>query len=194
MSSKSVASRRSVDEYARENVRIVVFDIGEQRYAFEMGSVVGIAPLAPDVRSLSDNPLLWGIQSFRGERAPIVSLRARLGVVAPLESRSDARILFMDLDDRILGFLVDAVRTTQRVMRTEVGPVPARLGHAPAGFLSGAIRLSDGLVLLIDVKRVLSMSEKETLIRATVTSGTKRQTSLKPASAETDSACDLGMN
>lgn len=163
MSPESVASRQTLDARYEESVRVVSFEVGDQRYALDVASVVGIAPSSCEERPAARGPLLFGVRLFRNERAPVVSLRERFGLKDAGTETPTNRVLFVEIDDSIFGLRVDVLHATQRVLRREIEPIPPRLFSESAAYARGAIRTDGRLTLLIDADRLLSGDEKARL-------------------------------
>jgi purine-binding chemotaxis protein CheW len=145
-------------------MRIVCFEVGDQDYALDVASLVGVASSSIEARPKASDPLLCGVQLFRNERAPVVSLRARFGLQDT--ARPQARILFVEIDDSVVGLRVDVLHATHRVLRGEIEPIPPRLFSEHAVYMRGAVRTDDRLTLLIDADRLLSTDEKALLARS----------------------------
>jgi purine-binding chemotaxis protein CheW len=139
----------------------VSFEVGGQDYALDVSSIVGVASSSAPERPTAVDPLLCGVQFFGEERAPVVSLRARFGLKETATPR--ARVLFVEIDDVVVGLRVDALHATQRVLRGEIEPIPPRLFREHAVYARGAIRADDRLTLLIDADRLLNADEKAAL-------------------------------
>src|SRR5207247_10876202 len=105
-----------------DDVQLVTFKVAGQDFAFNIFQVERIlryeapAPLpkAPD--------FLEGVLQYQGTAVPLIDLRKRLGVPAPL--REETRIVVLQWDGAKLGIVVDAVTEVLQLLATEVTAPP----------------------------------------------------------------------
>src|SRR5881397_3960061 len=106
-----------------DDVQLVTFRIAGQDFAFNIFQVERIlrydtpAPLpkAPD--------FLEGVLQYQGTAVPLIDLRKRLGVPAPL--REETRIVVLQWDGAKLGMVGGAVTSVANRLSTAVTAPPA---------------------------------------------------------------------
>lgn len=104
---------------------------------------------------------LEGILNLRGRIIPVLDLKKRFQM--PLTDRTDeSRILVLEVKDQILGFGVDRVVEVLRVPGEIQKTKEPVLGVAPE-FIEGLIPLERRLILLFDLKKLLTLDESKTL-------------------------------
>jgi purine-binding chemotaxis protein CheW len=137
-------------------VEVVVFALGEGRAALraqdvkEIQRVVAIVPLprAPAV--------VEGFVNLRGAVVPVVDLRARLGLSPSPVSHTD-HLVFAWAGRRLVALRVDRA---QSLVKLAPGDVESQ-GQLPCGaeHLAGVAKLPDGLVLIHDLRALLTQAE-----------------------------------
>ena len=142
---------------------LVVFSLDDQRYAMALTSVqrslrvVAITPL-PEAPAI-----VLGIIDLGGVVIPVVDTR-KLFNHPPRDVRLSDHLIVASTGRRTVALLVDETRGV-----IEVSPE----SHVPAGeivpgleLVAGAIKLEDGLVLIHDLERLLSLEEETAIDRA----------------------------
>jgi len=133
-------------------VRYITYDLGDRIYASELLSVKEIV-LKEDLRSIPGaQPWLLGVMALRGQLLPVIDLGLRLQANP---SQGD-KILVLD-SERPVGFLVDNVRNIEDV--EELKPLPLELPEEVKRFLVGSFLHDSDIVLVLDLKKVLTHEE-----------------------------------
>jgi purine-binding chemotaxis protein CheW len=119
---------------------------GAQRFAWELEFVREIVP-TPVVTRLPGAPRwVLGLLNLRGRVVTVVDLALRMG----LAEGAGASIVVLELDGRMLGVRVDAVRSVANAEDASVEPVEA--ARAADGLVAGMVRLAEGAAALVDAE------------------------------------------
>lgn len=142
---------------------LVVFSVDTQRYALDLARV------QRSVRAVAITPLpaapaiVLGIVDFAGVVIPVINLRKRFDH-PPRDVRLSDQLIVAVTGKRTVALLVDE---TQGVI--EASPQ----SYAPAGdmlprleLVAGALKLEDGLILIHDLDRLLSLDEEAAIDHA----------------------------
>jgi len=142
--------------------QLVSFTIDNQLLAIPIAIVERI------VRAVAVTPLgkaphtIQGIIDYHGEIIPVLNLRKRLGFSARPIASSD-RLMIIQTSNRRLAITVD---TIQEVIPENKKRIPTA-GLFPASIeAEGITRCSDGLILIYDAEKFLSVSEEIDLVKA----------------------------
>jgi purine-binding chemotaxis protein CheW len=127
-------------------IHAVIFQLGGEEYALPIARVREILRPGAITRLPSAPAHVRGITNVRGRIVPVVDLREMLGLGAS-ETTARSRILLVELAQRVVGVLVDAVSQVLRFPSTAVSQVE---GEADA-----VARLDDRLIIVLDVDRTL---------------------------------------
>jgi purine-binding chemotaxis protein CheW len=143
--------------------QLVVFRLGEQRYALPLAAVERFVP-AVEVTVLPDAPgTVLGVINVAGRVIPVLNLRKRFGLVEREVSPTD-HFLIARTARRTVALVVDEAQSVIEYPAVEiVGPdhILPELGQ-----IQGVVKLPDGLVLIHDLETFLSLDEAHALDEA----------------------------
>lgn len=155
-----IAAERAVEGQAQ----LVVFQLAGEFYGVDIHQVREIIRM-PEITRVPRTPaFVEGVVNLRGSVIPIIDLRKRFGL-AEGESGDEQRIVVVELDDKTLGVIVDAVSEVLRIDRQAIEPPSPYIVNVDTQYITGIARLDQRLVILLDVNRVLSAGEREALMR-----------------------------
>ena len=149
-----------------DDVQLVTFKVAGQDLAFNIFQVERIlryeapAPLpkAPD--------FLEGVLRYQGVAAPLVDLRKRLSVPAPL--REETRTVILEWESGKLGVIVDAVTEVLQVTAPEITAPPTIVKGLAAEYITGLVVKDGRTIIVLNTARLLTSKEKlalETVVR-----------------------------
>ena len=136
---------------------LLVFTVAEQQFAIAVSSVEKVVQAVELAPSPGAAPPVCGEVNVHGSVFPVVDLRMRLAM-PPRDLQVTDHLIITRTPARGLALLVDAV--------DDVVPCPegrAATHSEPEPFADGAVKLPDGLVLIDDLERFLSMSGRDPL-------------------------------
>lgn len=96
-----------------------------------------------------------GVINLRGVVIPIISLRARFGMPTRGFDK-ETRIINMEIDKTVVGFIVDAIGHVQRFSTSEIEPPPPVVASVDAEYIEGIARAEDRLCIILNVDRLVS--------------------------------------
>jgi purine-binding chemotaxis protein CheW len=140
---------------AVEMMRVVIFVLGETRYAVDIRYVNEIARRA-DFTPVPGVPgWVLGVMNLHGEIVSVVDLAAFLKVSLPRSPRVPDMLVVAQAGDQKIGFMVDRVDLIYSFPADQVRSLSLRseLGLVP--FLRGAIERDGDLIRLLDGERLL---------------------------------------
>jgi purine-binding chemotaxis protein CheW len=114
-------------------------------------------PQAPD--------FVEGIINLRGKIIPIIDLKKRFGMGAS-DITSETRSVVVEVDGQTVGIIVDEVSEVLRVANDDIEPPPAVVGGITAEYLTGVGKIEGRLLILLDMNKILTESEKADLVSA----------------------------
>lgn len=147
-------------EPATARKRYVVFSLAGSKYAIPITNVIEMGRIPP----ITAVPYLpeWvrGVTNLRGDILSMIELRAFFGL-PPLEQSGAGRMLVVRSQPRGLttGLIVDGVHGMRELDTDSLKPVTAAIDDQILKFLSGLSVEEDGLLIVLDLERVLSSSE-----------------------------------
>lgn len=135
--------------------KYVCFAAGQGRYGIPLDQVVRIIR-REEITSVPSAPrFVEGVINLRGEVIPVLHMRERFGLSRE-EGGRRSRIIIVASMERQYGLLVDEVRDIVEVEEDGIDrKAPAALGLSEE-FVLGIGRAGEGLVVLLDIQRVLT--------------------------------------
>ncbi|MCW7537084.1 chemotaxis protein CheW [Aquabacterium sp. A7-Y] len=110
-----------------------------------------------------------GVINLRGAVVPVMDLQARFGrKPSPVTKRTCIVIVEVEATDgerQVIGVVVDAVNEVLDIAASDIEPAPAFGTRIRSDFMQGMGKVHGRFVILLDVNRVLSLDELETLGR-----------------------------
>ena len=164
---KREEGERCMDEEIKkqdvELVQLVTFKIGEEEFGVDILRVQEIIRTMEITRVPKSPDFVEGVINLRGKVIPIIDLRKRFGMEVR-EYDKHTRIIVIEINDMIIGFVVDAVREVLRIPADTVEPPPpAVMGGIDSEYIRGVGRLDDRLLILLDLDKLLSREEQAEL-------------------------------
>lgn len=99
---------------------------------------------------------------MRGKIIPIVDLRKKLGFPGKEYDKS-TRIIVVELEGIVLGFIVDSVSEVLRIPNSTIEPPPSIIKGIESEFIEGVGKLEDRLLILLELKKVFTIQEHRSL-------------------------------
>ncbi len=148
-----------------KNIQMVVFSIGKELYGVGIESVHEIVKV-PDVTEVPDAPsFLEGVINLRGKIVPVVDLRKRMRLDGRERTKS-SRVLITENDGRLVGLLVDSVSEVLKIQPEAVEAPPDMIASIGVEYITGVAKVEGRLIILLDLKKVLSIDDMKTIGRA----------------------------
>lgn len=141
---------------------LVVFTLDDQRYALALSAtdrvvrMVAVTPLpnAPDI--------VLGVVNFQGRVIPVINVRRRFGVPEKQIDPGD-QLIIAHTARRSVALVADAVLDV--IMDTAQSRIAAEHILPRLEYVAGVIKLADGLILIHDLEKFLSLEEEDALDR-----------------------------
>lgn len=145
-------------------VQLVSFLVGQEEFGADILMVEEIIRVMPITRVPNAPHFVEGVISLRGRVIPIIDLRKRLNMGAT-ETTRKTRIIVVDVEGKIAGFIVDSVSQVLRIPKHTIEPAPAIVvAGVDAEYITGVSKLAeDHLLILLDFRKILTPREKKAL-------------------------------
>ncbi len=155
-----------IDSSGSELIQLVSFNLDQEDYGVDVLKVREIIRM-PNVTRVPNTPLyVVGVINLRGKVIPIISMRKKFSL-CDKENDKQTRIMVMDMDGELMGFIVDSVSEVIRISETEIQPPPPVVnGGVDQLCLSGVINRDDRLLVLLELEKAFSLEERSSLTGA----------------------------
>ncbi|NDV27993.1 chemotaxis protein CheW [Desulfovibrio sp. JC010] len=145
-----------------ELIQLVTFSIGEEEFGVDILKVQEIIRTMEITKVPRAPQFVEGVINLRGKVIPIIDLRSKFGLQFR-EHDQHTRIIVIEINDMIVGFVVDSVSEVLRIPASTVEPPPPVVSGLESEYISGVGKLEDRLLILLDLNRLLSSEEQEQL-------------------------------
>ena len=147
-----------------EKETYLTFQLGKEYFAVNVVKVLEVlekqhitkVPQAPDH--------ILGIINFRGDILPVVDTRKKFNLPSlSLEEKNFIIVFDFSIDSKniIIAATADAVKDVIEIKPDEIKPVPEMGISYNTKFIAGAVRRDENFILLLDIEKVFSLSDKE---------------------------------
>jgi purine-binding chemotaxis protein CheW len=133
--------------------QLVGFRLGDEDYAIAITKIQEIILMKPITRIPQVPDYIEGLINLRGSVIPIVNLRKRFGL-APRDADDETRTIVVNIHDKTVGCIVDAVTQVMRISRDEIQPPPLSVLAIAHQHIAGLARLEDRLLIILDIERL----------------------------------------
>ena len=145
----------SGQEHEDNLLQLVTFRIGEEEFGVDILSVQEIIRLMQITMVPHAAAFIEGVINLRGKVIPVVNMRTRFNLPA-VEHDGNTRIVVMEFNQKIVGFLVDGVSEVLRIPASTVEPAPPVVCGIGSEYIRGVGKLQDRLLILLDLDTLLS--------------------------------------
>ncbi|HJA08533.1 MAG TPA: chemotaxis protein CheW [Candidatus Mailhella merdigallinarum] len=143
-------------------LQLVTFSIGSEEFGVDILKVIEIIRTMEITKVPKAPAFVEGVINLRGLVIPIIDLRRRFGL-AEKAGDSDTRIIVIEINGMSVGFVVDSVSEVLRIPANTVEPAPPVVAGVDSDYISGVGKLEDRLLILLDLDKLLSADDLESL-------------------------------
>ena len=144
------------DSKAESSRQYLAFHLGDEEYALDITRISEIIKL----REFTDIPrtpeFVLGIISLRGVVVPVFDLRRRLDL-GTSELTPTSRIVVCQLDDVVVGLLVDSINQVVNLNDDDIEPPPGVLAGLDREMVSGIGRYQGRMIILLNLHSALNV-------------------------------------
>jgi purine-binding chemotaxis protein CheW len=137
-----------------EEERFVIFRLAGEDYAIPIAGVHTVEKIMPITRVPKAPDFVDGVINLRGEVVPVLNLRRRLEL-PEATGNQDTHIVVALAGDQLVGLIVDEISHVLSLPVTAIQPADQIVGEANRSFLSGVGKWEDGLIIILDLERVV---------------------------------------
>lgn len=155
--------QKEKDDASGELIQLVSFKLDEEEYGVDVLKVREIIRM-PSITRVPNTPhYVEGVINLRGKVIPIMSIRKRFGL-GEVENDKSTRIMVMDVDGELMGFIVDSVSEVIRISEQEIQPPPpVATGGLDQECMSGVVNQPERLLVLLDLEKMSSKEDRKLL-------------------------------
>ncbi|HEY6844221.1 MAG TPA: chemotaxis protein CheW [Thermoanaerobaculia bacterium] len=144
----------AVVETVADQIELLTFILGAERYAIAIDDVVEISPPRPATRVPNAAQRTVGIFSLRGSIVTLLDIRAKLKQ-PPARGTKDCQIVIVRDGNGLAGFEVDRVLRPSKVGRETIEPQPVVAAAEESECVLGVIRGEESLTIVLDLAKLM---------------------------------------
>jgi purine-binding chemotaxis protein CheW len=142
-----------------EWLQLVGFRVGGEEFGINILRVQEIIRSQQLTRVPNSPDCMEGVMNLRGKIIPVIALRKRFGLEEAAPDKQN-RIVVVEIQGSVLGFIVDAVSEVLRIEVDKIEP-PPRLSAVEREYVSGVGKFGERLLIVLDADRLMSNSEEK---------------------------------
>ncbi|MCX5810670.1 MAG: chemotaxis protein CheW [Proteobacteria bacterium] len=141
-------------------LQLVTFKLENDEFGVDILKVQEINRMMNITKIPNTPSFTEGVINLRGKIIPIIDLRKKLGFESKAYDKA-TRIIVIELDGIVLGFVVDSVSEVLRIPRNTIEPPPSIIGGVESDYIEGVGKLEDRLLILLELEKVFTNSERK---------------------------------
>ncbi len=158
-------NRENASSDATGTIQLVSFHLAEESYGIEITKVREIILMGEITRIPHTPDYVKGLINLRSTVIPVIDLRIRFAL-PEAELTGDSRIMVINVLDKTIGIIVDAVSEVLRISNDQIAPPPPTVAGLGREYLTGLVRLDGQLLILLDIDKLLGQEETDALEEA----------------------------
>ena len=139
--------------------QLVTFFLGEEVYGIDILAVQEIIRMQSITEIPRTADYVEGVINLRGKVIPIIDLRKRFSLTISEETK-DTRIVVVEIENKVIGMIVDGVSKVLRLSASLVEPPSPIIGGVDSNYIRGVGKIDDQLVVLLDLTKINETSAK----------------------------------
>lgn len=152
----AIAQEASSVEEPLDMIKHVSFDLGEETYAINAARVNEVLRYTEITPVPGSAYFILGIINLRGNVVTVIDARTVFGLPT-LEHTQNSRIIVVEIEDFVLGILVDRVAEVIDLNKHAIEIAPATSQDASSRFIQGVYNQEEHLMILVDFSRVTEL-------------------------------------
>lgn len=172
MESQTAKTVNLGNETDDSQLQLVSFGVGSEEFAVNILQVQEINRMMTITKVPESPDCVEGVINLRGRIIPVVDLRKRFDIELTDHVES-SRIIVVEVDGRVLGFIVDCVHEVLRIDRNIVEASPTFTSSSvDSSYIMGIGKLEDRLLILLDISRLFNVDELRAIDQSTIQTST----------------------
>lgn len=138
--------------------QLVSFKLANEEFGVDIIKVQEIMRVQEITRVPQMPDYVEGVINLRGNVIPIIDLRKKFGLEVK-ERDNLTRIVVVNINEKVMGFIVDAVEQVLRLSSDQIEPPPDVGLAVGKEYIKGVGKLDDRLLILLNLDKLLTVEE-----------------------------------
>lgn len=143
---------------SQELIQLVGFKLGNEDFGIDISRVQEINMMMQLTKIPNSNKCIEGVVNLRGKIVPVINLRERLGLAKKADD-GKTKIIVSDINNKLIGFIVDEVNEVLRISKSIIEPAPEIVTGIESELIEGVAKLESRLLILLNLDKVLTLTE-----------------------------------
>jgi len=159
------------NEQLGDSIQLIVFKQGEEEYALNIDQIKEVV-ITPNITRMPQTPdFVKGVANIRGNIIAILDLEEKFGLKKSQQVDNEEKnfTLVIESEEFKVGILVREVPNTLVVREGDIDEA-VNIIHDSAmeqNYITGIVKQENGLIILIDILKVVTESELNTVTQVT---------------------------
>lgn len=140
----------------QDMIKHVSFELGDETYAINAAHVNEVLRYTEITPVPGSAYFILGIINLRGNVVTVIDARTVFGLPT-LEHTLNSRIIVVEIEDFVLGILVDRVAEVIDLNKNAIETAPATSQDESSRFIQGVYNQDEHLMILVDFARVTEL-------------------------------------
>lgn len=143
-------------------IRVLSFRLDKEHYCIDIKNAKAVFKPVSITKVPNAPGFVVGVTNLHGEIIPLLDIRYFLGL-GQKEGLSGTKAITTDVKGNVLGILVDDVDEALDIEESLIQPPLATIKGKLAEFTIGQVEIEKKILVLIDLKKILSCDDMEKL-------------------------------
>jgi purine-binding chemotaxis protein CheW len=173
MAGEEIAVKK--DQAVEPSVHLIVFRLGEEEFGIRIEQVKEVT-ITPEIARMPKTPdFIRGVANVRGDIIAIMDLEDRFKIRRSADTTSTSLIgsytLVIEAKDYIIGLVVREMPQSVSLPVSSIDRTPTFIQdlNIHQNYIEGLGKLGSRLIILLDMSKILSQQEAETLMTSSKT-------------------------
>ena len=145
-------------EMAGDDREFLSFVLGGEHYALDITTVKEIRGYEQVTKIANAPEFIKGVMNLRGDIVPVVDLRIKFKVGEATYNEFTI-VIMLNVDERIVGIVVDGVSDVIRLTEDEMLPPPEFGVAFDSRYLHGLADVDETMVILVNIESLINSNE-----------------------------------
>ena len=145
-------------DMAGDDREVLSFVLGDEHYALDITTVKEIRGYEQVTKIANAPDFIKGVMNLRGDIVPVVDLRIKFNVGEATYNEFTI-VIMLNVDERIVGIVVDGVSDVIRLSDEEMLPPPEFGVAFDSRYLHGLADVDETMVILVNIESLINSNE-----------------------------------
>ncbi len=142
-----------------KQLQYVTFTLNKEKYGINVLQVQEVLREV-EVSPVPGAPVfILGIINLRGNVVSVIDARTRFGIAAK-ESDDKTRIIVINLQQQMIGILVDSVAEVMNIKPGEIEAAPNAGQSTTSKYIQGLVSKDDTILILVDLDKLINFDTR----------------------------------